>query len=360
MRTVKFESIENFRDLGGYPCDYGETSFGVIYRSATLAYASEKDMGRLAEIGIKTVIDLREDRVKEELPNPAKDDPRFTYISLPVNGNGRLPVDHQDQVDSYLEMLEDPYSARNIFRAILNAPKPLVFHCNAGKDRTGAFSMVLLLLAGVSVEDINADYMLSFPLLPKMTKNTRTYHPEVPELLLIPNTDFLPEVVETFFERYGSLENYFEAIGMSDDEFQALINILGKQERSCGAVFLRQGRVLIEQIPNGGFTLVKGHVEECDKDDFDTAKRELFEETGLQVDHFYEGFSNTIFYSPAPGTFKEVRFFAAEVKEGEMVLQQDEVKAAFFLMPSDAMRVLSHDSDRQVLQKALYFVYPQK
>ena len=66
MRTIKFENIENFRDLGGYPCSFGETSFGVIYRSATLAYASKKDVDHMAEIGIKTVIDLREDAVKPD------------------------------------------------------------------------------------------------------------------------------------------------------------------------------------------------------------------------------------------------------------------------------------------------------
>ena len=112
MRTIKFENIENFRDLGGYPCSFGETSFGVIYRSATLAYASKKDVDHMAEIGIKTVIDLREDSVKASLPSPMLGDPRFTYIALPVNGNGRIPVNHKDQVESYMEMLYEPRSKR--------------------------------------------------------------------------------------------------------------------------------------------------------------------------------------------------------------------------------------------------------
>lgn len=360
MRTVKFENIENFRDLGGYPCDYGETSFGVIYRSATLAYASEKDVGRMVEIGIKTVIDLREEKVKRELPNPVIGDSRFTYISLPVNGNGRLPKDHLDQVDSYLEMLEDPYTARNIFRAILNAPKPLVFHCNAGKDRTGAFSMILLLLAGVPVEDVNADYMLSYPLLPKMTVNTRTYHPEVPELLLIPNTDFLPEVIQVFFDRYGSLEDYFDAIGMSEDEFLALKNILGKQERSYGAVVVHDDRVLVLHSALGHYTLVQGHEEKEDVDGFATAKREIKEEVGLEVDSFVDGFQTSISYSPYPGVFKEVVFYLANVNSTDMDYQKEEVQDAYFLSPCDALRVLSHDSDREALKEAISFLHPQK
>ena len=107
MITVKFESIENFRDLGGYPCDYGETSFGVIYRSATLAYASEKDMGRLAEIGIKTVIDLREDRVKEELPNPADELTKEDKIYLAMKwGVYYRPNELIELERNYNEMIE--------------------------------------------------------------------------------------------------------------------------------------------------------------------------------------------------------------------------------------------------------------
>ncbi len=356
MRTIKFENIENFRDLGGYPCSFGETSFGVVYRSATLAYASKKDVNHMAKIGIKTVIDLREDSVKSSLPSPVLHDSRFTYISLPVNGNGRIPVDHNDQVESYMEMLYEPRSARNIFKAILTAPKPLVFHCNAGKDRTGAFTMILLMLAGVPFEDINADYMMSYPLLPKMTANTRTYHKEVPELLLVPNTDFLPCVRDAFYDRYGSLANYFEAIGMSDDEFFALSNLLGKQEKSCGVVCVRDGRVLIEHMNHGHYSLPKGHVELEDAGEHATAARELKEETGLDIEAFIPGFRTAIYYSPAEGCIKEVVFFLAEVKDGEPTLQKEEVQGVYWLRPEDAFITLSHDSDREVLRKAFAFL----
>ena len=82
--------------------------------------------------------------------------------------------------------------------------------------------------APTTFEDINADYMMSYPLLPKMTANTRAFHKEVPELLLVPNTDFLPCVRDAFYDRYGSLSAYFEAIGMSDDEFVAAVCTLLK------------------------------------------------------------------------------------------------------------------------------------
>lgn len=355
MRTIKFENIENFRDLGGYPCSYGETSFGVIYRSAALNFASEKDVDKIASLGIKTVLDLRDIASSEAYPDPMKNDPRFLYFSLPVNGGGRIPTDVEDQLDSYMEMLEDPRSARAIFKAILACPKPLVFHCTAGKDRTGAISMVLLLLQGVPLEDVNADYMLSYPLLPKMTAETRKHRPDIAPLMATPNLDFFPTFYERFMDRYGSLEDYFEAIGISDDDFKALSSLLGKQETSYGAVVFREGKVLVEHMGLGHYSLPKGHVESFDKDGKDTARRELFEETDLTVSSFYEPFETSIFYSPCPGVLKKVTFFAVEA-EGEVKVDGKEVSAAYWLSPEDAYRTLSFDSDRMVLKNAVIFV----
>ena len=350
-RSEKFESIENFRDLGGYACDYGVTSFGVIYRSATLAFASPSDLDHMAELGIKTVIDLRGGEDQKRLPNPCAKDPRFKVIELEVNGNGRIAKNYDDYVGSYMEMVEDPASARKILRTIMNAEKPLVYHCNAGKDRTGVFTLLLMAFAGVSLDDINADYMLSFPHLRKMTHNTRAHHPEVPELLLTPDIEFIPEFYEKFFARYETLEQYCEAIGLGEDEERCLRNLLGKQEKSCGAVVFKDGLVMIEHMAKGHYSIPKGHVEPCDEDDHATARREIKEETGFDVT-FINGFEKTIVYSPSAGISKRVAFFLAEISGGEMALQKEEVSDIYFISPADAMRVLSHDSDRQVVAEA--------
>jgi hypothetical protein len=53
LRRVPFEKIENFRDVGGYAARYGETSFGVLYRSGTLADATPSDLDKLADLGVK-------------------------------------------------------------------------------------------------------------------------------------------------------------------------------------------------------------------------------------------------------------------------------------------------------------------
>lgn len=353
-RSINFESIENFRDLGGYECRYGETRFGVLYRSATLCEASPSDLEKIKDLGIKTVIDLREEATKASKPDATRAIEGIAHIELPVNGNGRICHEYDDYVYSYIEMLEDPYTARAIFKAILHAEKPAVIHCNAGKDRTGAFTMVILLLNGVSFVDINADYMASFPYLEKMTQVTRQFHKEVPELLLTPSIEFMRDVYAKFIEQYGDAASYCEAIGLSEDEVNALSSLLGKQEKSCGAAVFYHGKVMIEHMQLGHYSIPKGHVEESDEDEQATARREILEETGLNV-KFHEGFTMATDYSPCDGVLKRVVWFAAVAESDQAIPDNTEVQGIYWVSPADAMRVLSHDDDRQVVAKASYF-----
>ncbi len=353
-RSIQFEKIENFRDLGGYECRYGETSFGTIYRSAKLNEASPKDMEKLKSLGLKTVIDLRDDYSKEHFKDVTRQIEGIRHIELPVNGNGRIARDYDDMVYSYIEMLEDPYQARNIFKAILHADKPMVMHCNAGKDRTGAFTMIILLLNGVAFKDINADYMASFPYLEDMTAETRALHKEIPEILMTPNIKFLRDVYAKFIEKYGDVESYCEAIGLSEDEVKSLSSILGKKEKSCGAAVFYHGKVLIEHMAMGHYSIPKGHVEPEDKDEYATAAREIKEELSLEV-KFHEGFRMTSDYSPFDGVIKQVVWFCAVANTDKTILQPEEVQGAYWISPADAMIALSHDSDRQIVREASLF-----
>ena len=348
----QFDSIENFRDLGGYPCAYGQTEPHIVFRSATPANLSSADLEEILSLGIRSVIDLREEASKKDYPSPYQGKDGLQVISLNVNGNGRIPKDYDDQISSYFEMVEDPESARKIFKAILRSPKPMLIHCNAGKDRTGMFIALLLLFNGVSLEDVNRDYLLSFELLPKMAKEARAKN--LPPILIDPTPEFLPDFMGRFLDRYGSFADYCEAIGLSEDEFVGLSNMLGKQELSCGAVVFHDGRLLVEHMAKGHYSLPKGHKEKEDADDYATAKREIKEETGLLVS-FVPGFSMTTAYSPKPGRFKEVRWFIAETSLPEMKLQKEEVQDAYWLKPDDAMMVLSHDDDRSVAMAACRF-----
>ena len=355
-RNYSFEKIENFRDLGGYECRYGETSFGVIYRSATLMDATEADVNKIKRLGIKTILDLRETKAKQEQIGLVEEDPSFQIINLNVNGNGRIPRDWNDGVESYLEMLEDPSSSRAILKAVLHADKPLLIHCNAGKDRTGVFCALLLDLAGVDFASINSDFMASFPLLEKATIRIKKEQPNLlPDVCLTPDITYLREVRNRFLKRYGSAESYCERIGLSEDEILGLQNVLGRQEKSCGAVIFKDGKVLVEHMVQGHYSIPKGHVEPCDEgDETRTAAREIQEELGLRV-KFIPGFRMTTQYAPGKGVFKQVVWFAAYAEHGEIKTQKSEVSDAYWLSPADAVRILSHQDDRDVVTKASYF-----
>lgn len=132
-----------------------------------------------------------------------------------------------------------------------------------------------------------------------------------------------------------------------------------KQEKSCGAVIFRRepegGRAyLVLHSVQGHVTLCKGHVENGEEER-QTAVREIEEETGLTVD-FVDGFREVITYFPAPDCVKDVVFFLAETAGKEIVCQPSEVADARFLPFPDALAALTHQSDRDTLQKAEDFL----
>jgi protein tyrosine/serine phosphatase/8-oxo-dGTP pyrophosphatase MutT (NUDIX family) len=348
LRRVPFDKIENFRDLGGYAARYGETSFGVVYRSGSLSDATPADLDKMAALPIRTIIDLRDDEAKVKTPDKTLGDSRFTTILLPVNGNGRVPKDHADQVASYLEMLEDPSSARKIFLAIAHALKPVVIHCTAGKDRTGAFIAVLLLANGVPFHDVNADYMLSFPYLTRMSRLTMQNYPDFPKTVLTPDVFFLKEVMDAFNQKWGKVDDYFRFIGLNEDDIALLDNLLGKQEKSCGAVVFHEGKILVEHMAKGHYSIPKGHVEKWDKDDEATALREIKEETSIDA-RILSKETWSIDYSPKEGVAKRVVFFLADCEKTAIKVQPEEVTACYWLSPDDAIRTVSHDSDKKII-----------
>ena len=131
-----------------------------------------------------------------------------------------------------------------------------------------------------------------------------------------------------------------------------------KREKSCGAVIFRQENTeryyLVLKSTQGHTTLCKGHVE-GDETEHETAVREIMEETGLTVD-FVDGFREVITYSPKPGVTKDVVFFLARARGGDIACQPEEVSEARFLPIAGALELLTHPSDRETLQKARAFL----
>ena len=130
-------------------------------------------------------------------------------------------------------------------------------------------------------------------------------------------------------------------------------------EKSCGSVLYRiqaeELRVLIiRQKRNGNWSFPKGHVE-ANETEYQTAIREVFEEVGIKI-KIIEGFREVISYNPKPSIKKDVVYFVANPSSQHVRMQKEEVSDYSWLRPAQALKALTFDNDREVLNKALAFL----
>ena len=168
-RRIGFEGVSNFRDLGGYRTSGGgRTRWGRVYRADALHGLSAEDLRLYDELGIRSVIDLRSEEERTELPNP------MDSIALPMvfrrQGSTETILSAETQEEGeqvlarlYLGHLElGATRIGEILRAMAASEGlPAVFHCHAGKDRTGMIAAVLLEALGVDRDTILDDYELT-------------------------------------------------------------------------------------------------------------------------------------------------------------------------------------------------------
>ena len=139
------DQVANFRDLGGYACDGGVTRYGVIFRSTALNKATEEDIAKIEHLGVRTVIDLRFPSETKELPDRLGQD--MDYINCSLMGTTKL--EQLDVVNSSvvetktlhrmyrLMLLNGGKEIRKALEVVADSEGAVLFHCAAGKDRTG-------------------------------------------------------------------------------------------------------------------------------------------------------------------------------------------------------------------------------
>src|SRR5690606_36507385 len=166
-RLIRLENAFNVRDLGGYAlAGGGETAWRAMLRGDGLHRLGENDVARLLDNGLRTVIDLRSGYELEREPNPFRAHPVVRYhnialfdalspidIVLGAQGSAfELAARYRDAVDHC--------SARivAVLEAMVEADEgAILFHCSAGKDRTGLVAAILLVLAGVDDDQVLDD-----------------------------------------------------------------------------------------------------------------------------------------------------------------------------------------------------------
>ena len=165
-RLVPFEQAENFRDLGGYLSSFGGTvRWGRVYRAAALHHMTPADLERFVQLGIHATFDLRSAAEHEDSPDPVPS------VNVPVLGrfmeaNERPDfaqmIEHDQGVAFMRGMCVNmlnwggPEIGRVIGAMADDDQLPVVFHCMAGKDRTGIVAALLLAFAFHPPAAVNA------------------------------------------------------------------------------------------------------------------------------------------------------------------------------------------------------------
>jgi protein tyrosine/serine phosphatase len=228
-RAVVFDNVFNFRDLGGYRAVDGRTvRWGKLFRADDLCRLDDADLARFGELGVRTVVDLRR---PAEIARSGRIRPAaYTYLHAhvvhpdwPVVAEFATPEARVAYlVDRYLEMTEEGGDAIGLaLRTVADpAAAPVVFHCVAGKDRTGLVAAFTLYSLGVSEDDVADDYALSELAEEGNWAWLAARYPDEAlrrrwEHYTVTPREAMLEVLATLRERHGSVEKYLASIGVT-------------------------------------------------------------------------------------------------------------------------------------------------
>ena len=212
-RRLRFDGIENFRDLGGWECSGGGmTKYGVFYRSTELAKATKADLKRIEDLGIRTILDLRHPEETASCPDCLPKSCVYKNISvlgsirphqLKVNGDVYMTHTLYNMYRQLLTVSGDEF--RKVLFFLADAEGATLFPCLAGTDRTGLTAMFLYTIAGVDEKDIVADYEVSHTYIKDFMADVSGSHYTNMEKLLA----FL-------HKNYGGVIQYLDEIGVTD------------------------------------------------------------------------------------------------------------------------------------------------
>ncbi|RLP93038.1 MULTISPECIES: tyrosine-protein phosphatase [unclassified Micromonospora] len=256
-RDWEMVGAPNARDLGGLVgADGRRVRPGLVIRTPALGRLTDEDLPVLAKLGPACVIDLRDgseiavaptDRLVGEprvvhLPVHDPEHPVFTYVSAVLLGH---------DLDAYAELARQGTAAAMaaIYRWFVTGESarvgfaeavrlaarrenlPLIYHCSAGKDRTGWLTVVLLTALGVDEAAIRAEYLrnnaLTDSLRAVIVEAMRRRQPELDVDAVLPVLEVRPEYLDAGYEEvrrvHGSFDRYLrDGLGLTDETLTAL------------------------------------------------------------------------------------------------------------------------------------------
>lgn len=233
-RHLPLGNIRNARDLGGYCTRDGRrVRWGMIYRSGAIAEATPADRALLRARGLRTICDLRSGPERAAAPDAW---PRRSGIAVweqpeheAVGDSRELLANSLESAERTREVMIDAYRRMPyiqtaafgaLFLGLVQGELPLLFHCSAGKDRSGGAAALLLLVLGVDRETVLADYLLSNRAREVLCRDyvedprhaAAREHASRPWLpLLDADRRYLEAMLEAVGARYDTVEDYLGA-----------------------------------------------------------------------------------------------------------------------------------------------------
>lgn len=236
-RHIALEGATNVRDIGGYPAPGGHIKYGQVYRSAVLSGLTPNDIETLKPLGIRHFVDLRGGR--EAAASPSRiDGLDITLHALSIEPSiGASLRDLRDTArytgENVMGLLTRAYVSyalewshryRALF-ALLLEPQggPVLFHCSAGKDRTGFGTALLMRSLGVEMDVVVQDYLATNRLWQPDASLARELPPDVAAVMLSAHPEWLEAAFAAIDREFGTLDVYFEQkIGLNPAARQQL------------------------------------------------------------------------------------------------------------------------------------------
>ncbi len=215
-------SSYNTRELGGFKTADGSiTKNNVYWRSDVLSEPQADDISKLLSAHITTIIDMRTEAERAKTPNTLSELSDFEYHHFPiVEGSGVL--ESLEAVPLSYMTIATAENMPKVMKVLAEAEQGVLFHCTAGKDRTGVVSAMILMTCGVDRESIVRDYVISREYNHKRLEAFLAAHPEVDRNIVLANEKSMNGFIDLFTERFGTVENYFERIGLSIDHIERI------------------------------------------------------------------------------------------------------------------------------------------
>ena len=224
-RALALTGASNFRDLGGYRGHGGRPlRWRRIFRSDHLAALTPQDLAQLQALGVQRAVDFRGEAERAAL---AYQWPGMAYHPLTIEptvvqrAQELLRAGHQLGAEDAVGLMQDTYRGfvgdnaprfAALFRLLLESDAPLVFHCTAGKDRTGFAAALILLALGVPRDEVMQDYLLTNAYYRPPAGLAGPAPQEVLRVLWGVQEDFLDAALHLVDTQYGGVTPYLEEV----------------------------------------------------------------------------------------------------------------------------------------------------